>query len=428
MRKRDMVKVAIAATGAASALLSLPSKAQAANLIVNGGFEEPAISPNSSSFFRAIPGWRLEVGSFIEINNTEPQVGDPFEGNQNIELDSNGVSSIFQEITTTPGQRYTLQFAYSPRAFFTGENILNVTWNSERIDTISVRGDGLTNTDFRVYSYEVEATDTVSFLQFDNLDEPSDTVGSILDAVSLTEIDPDADELDFNLTGNLGNVTENALGITDLNNTRFEASFSYSSDTPDLDTDPNRGVFLLEDFNLDLFDDEGLFASLEFEDSISQAFLELDSYIVRVRPARVNRRRPRSNNRINSFAFAADSSSQFSSFSLLAPSDPCSTFSDTPTFVGLDLIYDIDFDNPNVAPAFAPTGNPVSARFSLFNEFTPQGSTESRVCETAYDTIVFDNTVITPDTPDTPPESVPEPGVAIGLGLLGLGWIAKRKQ
>jgi len=433
VRKRDMVKVAIAATGAASALLSLPGKTQAANLIVNGGFEEPAISPNSFRFFRVIPGWRLEVGSSIEINNNESQVGVPFEGNQNIELDSDGVSSIFQEIATTPGQRYTLQFAYSPRPFFTGENILNVTWNGERINTISARGDGLTNTEFTVYSYEVEATDTISFLQFDNLDELSDTVGSLLDAVSLTEIDPDAQEFSFDLTGELGNVTGDFNGITDLNNTRFEASFSYASDTPDLDSDPNRGVFLLEDFNLDLFDDEGLFASLEFEDMISQAFLELDSYIVRVRPARVNRRRPRANstNRISSLAFAAESNNSFNSFSLLAVNDSCSAFSDMPTFVGLDLVYDIDFDNPNVVPTSAPTGNPTSATFSLFNEFTPLGSTESRPCETAYDTIVFENAAITPGgttPPPPPPESVPEPGAAAGLGLLGLGWVAKRKR
>jgi len=101
--------------------------ANADNLVVNGGFENPYVTASQQwDIFNEISGWQLARGQQIEIQRGV-NGWLPVEGKQWIELDSdfdgpagtlNGEpasSAIFQDLETVPGSEYEVTFAFSPR-------------------------------------------------------------------------------------------------------------------------------------------------------------------------------------------------------------------------------------------------------------------------------------------------------------------------
>src|ERR1022692_3309196 len=64
----------------------------ASSIVVNGSFELPALSNGSWSLFSTIPGWDLASGPYIEVQNHV--AGNPFDGNQFVELDSTAESVL----------------------------------------------------------------------------------------------------------------------------------------------------------------------------------------------------------------------------------------------------------------------------------------------------------------------------------------------
>ena len=89
-----------------------------ANLVVNGGFENPDVATNNWAFFPSsgVPGWD---GSNIEIWDTYGGVVAP-EGTQHAELNSHPGNvaspfSIYQSFATAVGQTYDVSFFYRAR-------------------------------------------------------------------------------------------------------------------------------------------------------------------------------------------------------------------------------------------------------------------------------------------------------------------------
>src|SRR6187402_2392171 len=88
-----------------------------ANLIVNGGFEENAVSPGNWAYFASasVNGWD---GDNIEIWNQMGGVVAP-EGQQHAELNAHpfdsSVFSIYQNFATVVGVTYDVSFFYSAR-------------------------------------------------------------------------------------------------------------------------------------------------------------------------------------------------------------------------------------------------------------------------------------------------------------------------
>lgn len=157
------------------------------NLVVNGSFETPVIKAGVE-YLSSFLGWKLSAGPAIEIMNP-PQagvVGAAKDGGQLVELDSRAVSKIFQDIPTKPGKTYTLTFAFSPRPDV-AENKLNVSWGDTKVVQLDKSGEGIGDTVWQVYTYNLKATGNITRLSFDNLDETSNTVGSFIDSVSLVE-------------------------------------------------------------------------------------------------------------------------------------------------------------------------------------------------------------------------------------------------
>lgn len=143
-----------------AALTLMPLHNAEADLILNGGFEQPDIPTGTFAVFAAIPGWTTTFGPGIEIQ--DHVAGSPFEGAQHVELDSFGNSGMIQTVVpTTPGQIYDFRFAYSPRPGVPAtSNGIEVYFNGGLLTTIAVSGVGLTDTSWAVFTFAVAATGT----------------------------------------------------------------------------------------------------------------------------------------------------------------------------------------------------------------------------------------------------------------------------
>jgi hypothetical protein len=157
-----------------------------ADLIVNGGFEDPDIPTGSFAVFGGITGWYLTSGSGIEIQDNI--AGSPFEGDQLVELDSFSNSGMAQDVGTSSGAIYELIFAFSARPNIPEtSNGIDIYWDGSFLDAITASGLGLTDTSWTVFSYLVTATTDLSVLEF-RATGTSDSLGGYLDGVSLVAV------------------------------------------------------------------------------------------------------------------------------------------------------------------------------------------------------------------------------------------------
>ncbi|MEW5756623.1 MAG: PEP-CTERM sorting domain-containing protein [Pseudomonadota bacterium] len=152
-----------------------------ANLVINGGFEDPALPYGSWTVFSSITGWSLTSGHSIEVQNHV--AGSPYEGDQHIELDSYANSGMAQTIATVAGQSYNLSFAYSPRpGVDASSNYINVFWNGSLLGSPTGTTSG--DTSWTVYNYLVTAASAASILEF-SASGTSDSLGGYIDDVKL---------------------------------------------------------------------------------------------------------------------------------------------------------------------------------------------------------------------------------------------------
>ncbi len=156
--------------------------------VVNGSFEEPAVSPGTYSFFESIPGWSLSLGSSFEMHNNDTFYGlSAARGAQLVELDSDGSSGIYQDLPTTPSATYALHFAFGARPESGPEdNVLEVWWDGALIaGPLSLDGSELSTASWTYYTYFVTATRSTTRLEFRDVGI-SNTYGTLLDDVYMT--------------------------------------------------------------------------------------------------------------------------------------------------------------------------------------------------------------------------------------------------
>jgi hypothetical protein len=111
------------------------------DLIVNGSFEAPAIGDGSWATVRDLPGWRTVGGPGIEIQRHV--AGEPADGDQHVELDSDGPSAMVQDLATEPGARYRLRFRVAARpGTHPDDNRLEVRWNGAVVDVATATPTG----------------------------------------------------------------------------------------------------------------------------------------------------------------------------------------------------------------------------------------------------------------------------------------------
>jgi predicted ribosomally synthesized peptide with SipW-like signal peptide len=178
----------------------------------NGGFEQPVVTdpakwdifPDGTSGLNWTVEWRSDIPASLPGGYTRPDpalqelhrgvLGSAAEGDQYAELDTDwdgpggGLNNepasvkIYQDISTTPGQKYQLKFAFTPRAGRpAADNHLEVKWNGAVVATIGPIAGSM---NWQIYTYDVTASGNTSRLEFTDLGT-ANSFGTFLDAVKL---------------------------------------------------------------------------------------------------------------------------------------------------------------------------------------------------------------------------------------------------
>jgi choice-of-anchor C domain-containing protein len=157
----------------------------------NGSFEDLAIGSSYVAFGTGADiggGWIVEDGT-VEIVR---DYWNAAEGHQSVDLSGiyEQAGTIYQDITTVPGQKYTVRFAFAgnPEDAGGADKRLKVFWNSDELAdlTMNTAGRSFTNMGWQYYSYPVTATGTTSRLKFQSL--TFNFLGPVIDDVSVRPI------------------------------------------------------------------------------------------------------------------------------------------------------------------------------------------------------------------------------------------------
>ncbi|WP_374652804.1 DUF5801 repeats-in-toxin domain-containing protein [Dongia sp.] len=158
------------------------------NLLINGSFESPDVANGAYGIFGSIPGWYSTSGAGIEIQ--DHAAGNPQDGQQLVELDSNNNSNMVQDVTTEDGNLYDLSVWYTPRVGNTATDGIEVWFDGKLIATLD--GSGQTPGQWLKFTYQVQAgesdgTPDLSKLEFRAVGS-SDSLGGYIDNVSLCKV------------------------------------------------------------------------------------------------------------------------------------------------------------------------------------------------------------------------------------------------
>jgi hypothetical protein len=181
---------------AAAALSFVPAVASA-QLVTNGGFEDPTVSgpccstvpPDALTGWTATPNVNVVLGTYSSAGG----VNLAYEGNQYLDLvGQGGTGSISQDISLAEGVVYTLTFAYSHNLF--SPNSATSASAEFTIGTLTgmVSHDTGDNSDldWQIFTGNFMATGPMSTLNFTNLTGGVNE-GILLDAVSITQAVPE---------------------------------------------------------------------------------------------------------------------------------------------------------------------------------------------------------------------------------------------
>jgi hypothetical protein len=182
---------------AAAALLTNP--AYGANLIGNGSFETPVITPGTYQLFstgETFAGWSVvgAAGNVAIVSATFEQNGFTFpaaSGSQFLDLTgiSNSATGVQQNVATTAGTAYTLTFyvgnVVDPGGIFGVSSTVYVLVDGQQTFTATnSRGAGQTKQVWQKFTTTISATAASTTIAFINGDPPTDQNNG-LDAISL---------------------------------------------------------------------------------------------------------------------------------------------------------------------------------------------------------------------------------------------------
>jgi hypothetical protein len=176
-----------------------------AELITNGGFELPVVvnpsgvqtvtSPDSAT----IIGWSVTGGS-VDLTRGGIFFTFPYQGFQTLDLDGTVPGQIEQTIPTVPGTTYTLSFAYAnnPDGASASANVLVTgvggTVFSQAITHSGSMNGGLTQMNYTVLNTTFVANSASETIRFTSTDPANDSLGIVLDAVSVNPLGPTVPE------------------------------------------------------------------------------------------------------------------------------------------------------------------------------------------------------------------------------------------
>ena len=170
-----------------------------ANLVVNGGFEQPFVGAGSYKLVstgQSFAGWRVVGATFpvAPISGAYVSNGIHFTakaGKQWLDLTglSNSKTGVAQTVKTKPGASYRLSFAVGnvvdPGGSFGTSSTVNVLVNGHKLLSATNKGGSKTQA-WKTFNVTVKATSAATTIEFLNGDSGTDNDNG-LDAVTLTK-------------------------------------------------------------------------------------------------------------------------------------------------------------------------------------------------------------------------------------------------
>ncbi|WP_136442269.1 DUF642 domain-containing protein [Pacificoceanicola onchidii] len=150
------------------------------NLLVNGSLESDTADHTWQANGNP-EGWTNDNGG-IETWGNGFLGYDTADGGSFVELDRHAggeVDNLYQDVQTTAGQSYTLEFDAAQRGM--DNESIEIYWNGTLVDTVSPEDD-----DWETFSIEVVGTGGEDRIEFRELASENDSLGPILDNVTLT--------------------------------------------------------------------------------------------------------------------------------------------------------------------------------------------------------------------------------------------------
>lgn len=195
---------------AAATLLAAGAANADTNLVVNGSFEAPLINAAWTPI-SAVPGWTSSAGgnSAFEIQTDGAHGGyggfnsHAADGQQYLELNTDRLTSITQNVDTSGLATYTLSFAYAgrPDTANGATSSMNVYWGGQLLNASPLIGQ--VNNSWSVFTLTgLHAAGASTALTFESLGPVSSpTYGSYLDNVSVTAAVPEPETYAMMLLG-----------------------------------------------------------------------------------------------------------------------------------------------------------------------------------------------------------------------------------
>lgn len=193
-----------------------------ANLIVNGSFEDNDVKSNSWKWFTSanVQGWD---GSTIEIWDNYQNFR-AYEGDQYAELNAHGnrgqAFSIFQNIQTIVGARYSVSFAYAARTNNNEQFSYTVGGNNAVIESIIISDHVVKK--WKLFETSFVASSVNSQITFTSVRPSTATIGNFLDNVVVT-MQPTISAANVSAPATLTFFFVGALGLLVLRRGRFKS-------------------------------------------------------------------------------------------------------------------------------------------------------------------------------------------------------------
>ena len=196
---RNWLQRSIVGTGlviilaALGALMAAP--AQAANSVINGGFERPVVTPNTFQTFSA----GQSFGSWTVTKGTVDLIGASFweaaGGVQSLDLNGRQPGAVAQTFDTAPGVLYRVTFALAGNpgtpgnpsipAVKTGRALINGQVAQDFF--FDVTGKTMTNMGYVTKTFTFLATSPSTTLEFSSTTSPGGAWGPVIDKVRVEE-------------------------------------------------------------------------------------------------------------------------------------------------------------------------------------------------------------------------------------------------
>ncbi|MBA5690724.1 choice-of-anchor C family PEP-CTERM protein [Rugamonas apoptosis] len=183
-----------------AAFAALAPMANAAELIVNGGFEAPgSFSGNFQTIGtgNGLSGWNVTAGS-VDLINTYWQ---PQSGNYSLDLNGNEPATISQAFTTVVGKSYTVSFGMAGN-MDGGGSVKSITAGVNGDHTFTFDTTGLSHDamGWQTRSFTFVADSTLSTLKFSG-NGNNGPYGAALDNISVAAAVPEPETYGMLLVG-----------------------------------------------------------------------------------------------------------------------------------------------------------------------------------------------------------------------------------